>query len=95
MIISPVSKGKEVPRQEPFRYNYGRFLVNENYEQAKRYSTFDIDALCQVVAALPTMQSPIIKINKKEGGYNKALIMTAENGRQVIAKIPCGNIVPR
>ncbi|KAJ5811266.1 hypothetical protein N7474_007567 [Penicillium riverlandense] len=95
MIISTVSKGKDVPPQELFRYNYGRFLVNEDYEQAKRYSTFDIDALCQMVAALPTVQSPIIKIDKREGGYNKALMMTAENGGEVIAKIPCGNIVPR
>jgi hypothetical protein len=95
MIISTVSQGKDVPPQELFRYNYGRFLVNEDYEQAKRYSTFDIDALCQMVAALPTVQSPIVKIDKREGGYNKALMMAAENGREVIAKIPCGNIVPR
>ncbi|CAL5873045.1 uncharacterized protein PFLUO_LOCUS7314 [Penicillium psychrofluorescens] len=87
--------GKDIPPQELFRYNHGRFLVNEDYEQAKRYSTFDIDALCQMVAALATVRSPIVKIDKREGGYNKALMMTAENGREVIAKIPCGNIVPR
>lgn len=69
--------------------------MNEEYELAKRHATFDIDALCQMVSALPAVGAPIVKINKKEGGYNKALLMTAENGRTVIAKIPCPNIVPR
>ncbi|GFF69721.1 hypothetical protein IFM47457_02457 [Aspergillus lentulus] len=29
-----------------------------------------------------------------ESGFNKALLMTAENGREVIAKIPCPSVVP-
>ncbi|TQB70518.1 hypothetical protein MPDQ_000391 [Monascus purpureus] len=61
-------------------YSNGRFLVNEEYELAKRYARFDIDALCKVVSSLPSVGSPIIKIDKKEGGYNKALLMKAENG---------------
>lgn len=85
--------GKEVPLEDLFRYSHGRFLVNEDYELAKRYSPFDISALCQRVSSI--LDSPIVKIDKREGGYNKALLMTAENGHSVIAKIPCPNIVPR
>jgi hypothetical protein len=29
-----------------------------------------------------------------EGGFNKALLITAENGKEVIAKIPCPKVVP-
>ncbi|GKZ19282.1 hypothetical protein AbraIFM66951_011424 [Aspergillus brasiliensis] len=29
-----------------------------------------------------------------EGGFNKALLMTAENGKEVIAKLPCPKVVP-
>lgn len=66
--------------------------MNEEYELAKRYSPFDIGALCQLVSSI--IHSPIVKIDKREGGYNKALLMTGENGQAVIAKIPCPNIVP-
>lgn len=66
--------------------------MNEEYELAKRYSPFDIDALCQLVSSI--IDSPITKIDKREGGYNKALLMTGESGHKVIAKIPCPNIVP-
>lgn len=41
------------------------------------------------------MSSPIVAVDKKEGGYNKALIMTGENGRQLVAKIPSPSIVPK
>jgi hypothetical protein len=88
--------GKPATEEELFRYNKGRFLVNEGYELAKRYSPFDIRKLCRMVSALPRVAgSPITRIEKKEGGYNKALMMTAENGTKILAKIPCRNIVPR
>lgn len=89
------SAGKRVTEEELFRYSNGRFLVNEGYERAKRYSRFNVGALCDQVSSLPSVNSPIVRITKKEGGYNKALVMKAENGRTVLAKIPCNNIVPR
>lgn len=84
--------GKDVPPDDLFRYTNGRFLVNEEYELAKRYSPFDIGALCQLVSSI--INSPVATIDKREGGHNKALFMTGENGETVIAKIPCPNIVP-
>lgn len=61
---------------------------------SKRYAKFDLDALCTLVSSLPSISSPISKIEKMEGGFNKALLMTAENGKEVIAKIPCPSVVP-
>lgn len=87
--------GKQVSDDHIHRYNTGRFLVNEEYELARRYSPFDLHALCAIVSSLPSVASPIRRVEKKEGGYNKALLMTAENNRTVIAKVPCRNIVPR
>lgn len=88
--------GKPATAKDLFGYSKGRFLVNEGYERAKRYSPFDIRELCRMVSALPRVAgSPITRIEKKEGGYNKALLMTAENGTNILAKIPCRNIVPR
>ncbi|RHZ44170.1 phosphotransferase family protein [Aspergillus thermomutatus] len=88
--------GKPATEEDLFAYNRGRFLVNEGYELAKRYSPFDIQELCRMVSSLPRVAgSPITKLEKKEGGYNKALLMTAENGTKILAKVPCRNIVPR
>ena len=33
--------------------------------------------------------SPVCHIDKMEGGFNKALLMKLENGKEVIVKIPC------
>lgn len=89
-----VPPGSPIHPEDVFRYTTGRFLVNEEYELAKRYVRFDIDALCKLVSSLPSIGSSIVKIDKKEGGYNKALLLKAENGKKVIGKIPCINIVP-
>ncbi|RHZ63822.1 hypothetical protein CDV55_106457 [Aspergillus turcosus] len=86
--------GEPIQREQLFEYTNGRFLVNEKHEMSRRYAKFDLDALCTLVSSLPSISSPISKIEKMEGGFNKALLMTAENGKEVIAKIPCPNVVP-
>lgn len=61
---------------------------------SKRYVKFNVDALCSLVSSLPSVSSPVSKIDKMEGGFNKALLLTADNGKEVIAKIPFPSIVP-
>lgn len=50
---------------------------------------FDIDALCDVAAAAGDEPSRIVTVEKIKGGFRKALLMIKENGKEVIAKIPC------
>lgn len=52
-------------------------MVNEKHETAKCYAKFDVDALC----TLPSVSSPISKIDKMEGGkvFNNAMLIIAEN----------------
>ncbi|RDW68809.1 phosphotransferase family protein [Aspergillus mulundensis] len=92
--ISLTSRGEPIQREQLFEYTNGRFLVNEKHEVSKRYVKFDLEALCTVVSSLPSVGSPISTIDKLEGGFSKALLMTAENGKEVITKIPCPSIVP-
>lgn len=47
-----------------------------------------------MVSSLPSVSSPISKIDKMEGGFNKVTLMTAENGKEVVAKMPFPRIVP-
>ncbi|KAK2734458.1 hypothetical protein FQN57_001693 [Myotisia sp. PD_48] len=87
-------QGKPIRHRELFEYTNGRFLVNEKYELAKRYVKFDVDGLCKVVSSLPTISSPVSRIDKMEGGFNKALLLTMDNGMELIAKLPCPNAGP-
>ncbi|KAI9835514.1 MAG: hypothetical protein M1819_001965 [Sarea resinae] len=86
--------GKPITQDGLFRYTNGRFLVNEKHETAKRYVEFDVDQLCKMVASIPAVSSPVSKIDKVEGGFNKALILTMENGTRAVAKIPFPNAGP-
>ncbi|KAM5444084.1 hypothetical protein MferCBS31731_000601 [Microsporum ferrugineum] len=83
-------RGKPIGHEEIFQYNNGRFLVDEEYQYAKRYIRFNIDKLCDLVASVVGNGiSSVSKIDKMEGGFHKALLMTLENGIEVVAKIPC------
>ncbi|KAI9370609.1 kinase-like domain-containing protein [Aspergillus egyptiacus] len=93
-LSDDICSGQPIQPEQLFEYTNGRFLVNEKYEVSKRYAKFDLEALCAVVSSVPSVSSPISKIDKLEGGFNKALLMTAENGKELIAKIPCPLVVP-
>ncbi|KAH2635840.1 hypothetical protein KXW54_002771 [Aspergillus fumigatus] len=55
----------------------------------RRYVRFDVDALCNVAVVADDEPSPIITIEKMEGGFSKALLIQKENGKEGIAKVPC------
>lgn len=87
--------GKPISHAEVFQYNNGHFLVNEEYQYARRYVRFNINELCNLVTSVVSKSdstvSKVTKIEKMEGGFHKALLMTLENGTEVVAKIPCPN----
>ncbi|KAL3491197.1 hypothetical protein BJX62DRAFT_237435 [Aspergillus germanicus] len=81
-------QGKPISREDLFKYTNGRFLANEEHQLARRYRKFNLDALCDVAASAGGNTSRISAIEKFEGGFSKALLMTKENGSELIAKIP-------
>ena len=60
--------------------------MNEKHKTAKSYVEFDVDKLCELVSSIASIASPVTKIDKMEGGFNKALLMTTESGSGVIAQ---------
>ncbi|EGD94786.1 hypothetical protein TESG_02290 [Trichophyton tonsurans CBS 112818] len=88
-------RGKPISHEEVFQYNNGHFLVDEEYQFARRYIRFNIDELCNLVSSVvakgTSTISKVAKMEKMEGGFHKALLMTLENGTEVVAKIPCPN----
>ncbi|KAH9871625.1 hypothetical protein J1614_005880 [Plenodomus biglobosus] len=86
--LSILCRGEKINRQELFKYTNGRFLSREKELCDQRYLEFDLDQLCAVAASVGSSKSPICTIEKMEGGFSKALLMSKEDGSEVVAKLP-------
>jgi hypothetical protein len=74
--------------EDLFRYTSGRWLNDEQRQQALRYQRFNIDAL-KSVAASSARASGVTDIRKlAEGRCNKVFHIQLTEGAQVIAQIP-------
>lgn len=80
--------GNPISEEDIFKYTNGHFLINEEYQNQQRYVNFDIPKLCDVAAGSGDTKSPIVSIDKMEGGFCKALLMKKADGTEVVAKLP-------
>ncbi|EFE43081.1 hypothetical protein TRV_02162 [Trichophyton verrucosum HKI 0517] len=74
-----------------FQYTSGRWLWGEEEQLAARYVKFDVAALCQVAADSVGSCSCTDIAKLTEGNFNKVLLLTMDDGKEVIAKIPNPN----
>lgn len=81
--------GKSISHEEVFKYTHGRFLVDEDFQRQRRYVEFSLPELCKVASSMGKSESPVAAIEKMEGGFCKALLITRQDGMEFIAKIPC------
>lgn len=93
MDADSIHSGKPIAEEDLFRYTNGRFLAAEDIQCRRRYLKFNVRKLCDVAAALGN-PSPVVQIDKMEGGFNKALLLTREDGQEYLAKLPCPNAGP-
>ncbi|OJD23727.1 hypothetical protein ACJ73_04913 [Blastomyces percursus] len=82
---------KDIDQDELFRYTSGRWLINEKDQLEQRFVKFDIDSLCRQAVSLFSTATECVCIVKMEGNFNKAFLLTMDDGSEVIAKIPCPN----
>jgi hypothetical protein len=66
-------------------------LVDERQQLLKRKVKSDVQKLCDVVSSITKNGAPVSKIDKMEGGFSKAFLMTTDDGAEVVAKSPCPN----
>lgn len=74
--------------EDYFRFTAGRFVSNEQHELAQRYVRYDINALARRAAEAVGSKSCVNIEKYPDGMSNKVLLLTMEDGNQVIAKIP-------
>lgn len=74
-----------------FNYTRGRFVCDETYEMSQRYVRFNVNELaCLAVDAVGAKLC--VSVEKyPDGMYNKAMLLTMDNGTQVVAKVPNPN----
>ncbi|KAG6286066.1 hypothetical protein E4U09_006921 [Claviceps aff. purpurea] len=73
---------------ELFSFTCGRFVANEEQELAQRYREFNFNELARR-AARAVQADRCLSIEKlPDGLYNRILLLTMDNGKEVVAKIP-------
>jgi hypothetical protein len=76
---------------EIFNFTRGRFVGNERHELSQRHRTFNITELARQ-AAYVTQADRCVSIRKySDGMYNRVLLLSMDNGKEVVAKIPNPN----
>ncbi|KAK2863701.1 hypothetical protein FQN49_004075 [Arthroderma sp. PD_2] len=79
--------------EEFFRFTRSRFLRDEAKELSRRYVKFDVQQLAKIAAEVAGPGTRrCVKVEKlADGLYNKALLLTMDDGIQVIGKVPNPN----
>ncbi|OJJ95249.1 hypothetical protein ASPACDRAFT_47993 [Aspergillus aculeatus ATCC 16872] len=86
-----------IEKDELYQYQRYRWLTKEAEQLAARYRKFRLPAL--INAAIEVAGGDASKCTKVlkciEGQYNKALILSMNNGQEVVARLPNPNAGPR
>ncbi|GFF36307.1 hypothetical protein IFM58399_04507 [Aspergillus lentulus] len=85
---------KSVTRDDLFNYTSGRWLINEVAQFQQRFVKFNFENLCHQASSLFSDATKCMRIVKLEGNFNKAFLLTMDDGNEVIVKIPCPNAGP-
>ncbi|KAK5115818.1 hypothetical protein LTR85_009412 [Meristemomyces frigidus] len=72
-------------KNEFFHFTRGRFVRDEAYELAQRAVHFDVDALASIAAKAVGLHSCVKAEKFKDGMFNKALLLTMDDGTQAVA----------
>ena len=95
-ISSPTSRMRQDchdwnENQDFFRYTAGRFIFEETNQMACRYVKFDMNELVHIAASSIASRSCVAVRKLPEGQYIKAFLLTMDDGKRVIAKVPNPN----
>ncbi|KAM5445163.1 hypothetical protein MaudCBS49596_007799 [Microsporum audouinii] len=85
----------DVDQEESFfQFTRGRFVCNEAEQQRQRHVKFNVGELA-TTAAKAIGATRCVKAQKcPDGLYNKAFLLTMDNGKEVIGKVPNPNAGP-
>ncbi|KAF2275182.1 uncharacterized protein EI97DRAFT_420759 [Westerdykella ornata] len=74
-----------------FNYTRGRFISDEEFELSQRHIRFNVNELAKCAAEAVGAKSCVDVEKYPDGMYNKAMLLTMDDGTQVVAKVPNPN----
>jgi hypothetical protein len=74
-----------------FNYTRGRFVCDERYEMSQRQVRFNVNELARRAAEAIGAKTCVNIEKYPDGMYNKSMLLTMDNGSQVVAKVPNPN----
>ncbi|CAG8290996.1 unnamed protein product [Penicillium olsonii] len=80
-----------------FEYTSGRFLFNEELRRVERRIQFDVNALARAAChSVGRHVNDVASITKlAEGGFNRVLQVTFDDGYAILARLPYKSTVPK
>lgn len=86
LIKSDLKYGDDV-----FNYTRGRFIRDEEYEMSQRRVHFNVNELARCATEATGARSCVSIEKYPDGMYNKSMLLTMDDGSQVVAKVPNPN----
>lgn len=74
-----------------FNYTRGRFVRDEEYEMSQRRVRFNVNELARCATEAIGARSCVSVEKYPDGMYNKSMLLTMDDGSQVVAKVPNPN----
>lgn len=76
---------------ELFNYTCGRFVMDEKPEMSRHHVQFNADELARIAAAAVGAEHCVSITKFPDGMYNKAFLLTMNDGTEAVAKVPNPN----
>lgn len=77
-----------------YHYTSGRWLWNEKEQLSRRYVKFSLAELVKTATDATGSKSCVEVKKLPEGNFSKVFLLTMEDGKEVIAKLPNSNAGP-
>ena len=74
-----------------YRHTSGRWLWNEKLQLACRRRKFNVTELAQAAVPVAGSRSCVGLAKLSEGSFNKAFLLTMDDGKEIVAKLPNPN----
>lgn len=79
----------KITSDELFKYTEGRWLADDKTNQGLRYVKFDVHELCRQAAETVGDGTKVVRVDRLPAFNSRVLLLTMEDGKEVIAKIRC------
>ena len=87
-IVHSITAADKTTAFDPYAYTQGRWLDRDTERRKARDIRFNFDALLDIAVKSSDGAREIVSCEKKEGSFNRAFVISLDNGATVVARVP-------